>query len=124
MAPNDGDDETASQATDDDPGIPSNGNGHSIPLPPDLEANGHHPLASQNPEQPPYAGPSRPRPHYSLKYTLDGHTNAHSAVKLSPDDSLLASCVGWETVIEIWSPFAREFIGNLSGHTKGVSDLA
>jgi WD40 repeat protein len=33
-------------------------------------------------------------------------------------------CVAADNLVKIWSPFTGELIRNLSGHTKGLSDIA
>lgn len=52
------------------------------------------PLAAAPPPPPPVPAPStvRDRPHYELRHTLSGHSSSISAVKFSPDGTLLASC--------------------------------
>lgn len=121
------DDDAASQTTEDDPQVPENQ--ESAPLP-----------------APPVSAPaSRERPHYELRHTIHGHTKSLSAVKFSHDGVMLASCgsfqsctllpnpIAWmhlicalagDTIVKIWSPFTGALIRNLTGHTKGISDVA
>jgi COMPASS component SWD3 len=33
-------------------------------------------------------------------------------------------CVAADNLVKIWSPFTGDLIRNLSGHTKGLSDIA
>lgn len=72
------DDDNASQTTEDDPQVPQ-------PQPPTNEC-------TNRPPPPPPSTTLRDSPRYELTHTMSGHTQSISAVKFSPDGTLLASC--------------------------------
>ena len=72
------DDDNASQTTEDDPQVPQ----------PQPSTDGQ----LNNPPPPPLLTTLRDSPRYELTHTMSGHTQSISAVKFSPDGTLLASC--------------------------------
>ncbi|KAJ7601067.1 WD40-repeat-containing domain protein [Mycena floridula] len=128
-------DDAASQTTEEDPSLHPVKPSISHPTIPQSDSNPGKrkdrednetedglPLKKERQEEGNRIG-GKDRPHYSLKHTLTGHKMSISAVKFSPDGTLLASC-GAEDTIKIWSPATGKLIRNLTGHTEGLSDLA
>lgn len=61
---------------------------------------------------------------YSTKYSLEKqHSGAINAVKISPDGTRLASCSA-DATIKVFSLSDGSLLSMLSGHTKGISDVA
>jgi COMPASS component SWD3 len=88
------DGDAASQTTEDDPQIPENHEAPPAPSPaPVPQSNGQvAPAPVPVTAVPPSGASTRERPHYELRHTMRGHTKSLSAVKFSPDGTILASC--------------------------------
>lgn len=91
------DDDAASQTTEDDPQVPEN-----------QEAAAPPPPLQPTPSTAPVPAP-RDKPSYELRHTLRGHSQSISAVKFSPDGTLLASC-GAPYLVHLTRPSLINFI--------------
>lgn len=67
-----------------------------------LGQNENTPLDSQTKNAAADGKPAAPRPNYSVKYTLAGHTRSVAALKFSPDGNFLASA-GADKIAKIWA---------------------
>lgn len=93
-------------------------------------------------ESPPTIQKATDTPNYKTKYILSGHARSISAIKFSPDGTMLASCgeyfilsisvlsyenvwkQGADKLVKLWDVENGDIIRTLQGHTEGVSDIA
>ncbi|PAV19317.1 WD40 domain containing protein [Pyrrhoderma noxium] len=109
--------ESDNSSTEEDPEVPEK------PQYPHLQLRLKYPPPPNPATQNGFAQRPRNAPHYRLRHTLRGHQDSISAVKFSPDGTMLASTSN-DKLVKIWSPNTGEFIHDLIGHTKGNSDIS
>lgn len=73
--------------------------------------------------QPGSPAPTCPSNLYSLKYTLETAAEPVNAVKIAADNTKIATCTS-AGLIRVYSFASGELLCTLTGHTKGVSDIA
>ncbi|PGG98364.1 compass component swd3 [Blastomyces parvus] len=72
---------------------------------------------------PPSPPPKPERLYYREKYVLKGHQLGVSAVKFSPDGSMIASCSA-DATIKIWDTASGRLIHTFEGHLAGISTIS
>ncbi|OJD24388.1 hypothetical protein ACJ73_04252 [Blastomyces percursus] len=72
---------------------------------------------------PPSPPPKPERLYYREKYVLKGHQLGVSAVKFSPDGSMIASCSA-DATIKIWDTTSGRLIHTFEGHLAGISTIS
>ncbi|KAK2803398.1 WD domain protein [Onygenales sp. PD_10] len=86
-----------------------------------------HPVGrsiSTTPTPPPPPPPAKPeRLYYKEKFVLRGHQLGVSAVKFSPDGSMIASCAA-DATIKIWDTATGRLIHTFEGHLAGISTIS
>ncbi|EFQ96816.1 hypothetical protein MGYG_08739 [Nannizzia gypsea CBS 118893] len=61
--------------------------------------------------------------HYKEKFVLKGHQRGVSAVKFSPDGTMVASCSA-DATIKIWNTATGSLIHTFEGHLAGISTIS
>ncbi|KAM5460955.1 WD domain protein [Microsporum ferrugineum] len=74
-------------------------------------------------EQTPQPTPQPERLHYKEKFVLKGHQRGVSAVKFSPDGTMVASCSA-DATIKIWNTATGSLIHTFEGHLAGISTIS
>ncbi|KAF8912836.1 WD40-repeat-containing domain protein [Gymnopilus junonius] len=74
-------------------------------------------------QAPEHSSSSALKPNYKLRYILSGHRLSISAIKFSPDGSILASA-GADKLIKLWDALTGQIIHTFEGHSEGISDIA
>ncbi|EED22092.1 WD repeat protein [Talaromyces stipitatus ATCC 10500] len=115
--------ESDQQTREEEPGdyTPANGDTNNIE-----SQDAHSPEQFEQPTSEPAPPPPPPKPdrvNYVQKHLLKGHIRGVSAVRFSPDRTMIASG-GADGTLKVWDTLTGKLIHSFEGHLAGISTVA
>ncbi|KAL4955363.1 WD40-repeat-containing domain protein [Aspergillus filifer] len=119
---NDDDEHEHDNMNDDDNDTEANGDLDGMETGNEGEINGAYSDRSPTPVPPP-PPPKPDQVNYRLKFLLRGHLRGVSAVKYSPNGSMIASG-GADGAVKVWNASTGKLIQSFEGHLAGISTIS